>query len=614
MARMSSSSSNPGSSIPGSGRPGLLSRLWQAIAGAPVEDIPPAPPLFRSRPVPPPAPRGPGLPPDDEILLVAPPVPDPARQPRLTLIHDAEHPDASPYEAGVRPLPAGQPATADAAAPPEPAASVPPPSRQNLTPVELQVLGRIRVLLASRMAAQAKELLESHFKHRPGATGHAGLPVYLVESYRCAVLLDDLTSATEHAAALRPLIGEASPLLEVLVARAAMASGNRAVARTAWLTALSRAPGLPDAIDWLTRHPLTPDGGTPAPDLILGPPPELAAAPPPLALSVLPQGLPPTAPGQWLRDVAIRVTDGASSPDAAWETARALPAAIEGDVAVLLRDPDDIARPAQFTETVLALYALARTGPAPLRLARLYAGVQPWAARATFAPQAEMLAVLFPGLRVTAGFDGAVRERAVIVLDGGARDAATGTMTGGILPLLQRHTPEARARVFAAFGIPGNEFPQRTPGRQLQALYLPANPAAAFAAPARDRLIGLLQAAGFEVNAVDMALTSWRDQVRLAAGADLLFGVHGPALAAAVWAHPQARVLELFPPGVRRYENQLLAEAAGLGYLGLEGVEDGGYISRNGERGGPASEQAGGIVSTLPWHVLNIALAPPKAA
>ena len=607
-------------SMLGTGMPGigLLARLWRSLSGTPPAEAAP-PPLFRGRPVPPPEPRGPGLPPLDDILTAAPPVPDPVRAPRLVLLPGGPlgEPLAPVASAPVASAPI---VSAPIASPPAvPAAMVPAPvvparPARGLTPIERQAAERIRALIGAGLIGEATALLEAHFRDQPDLRDRAGLPIYLVDSFRCAAMQDRREDMRRWADAVRPLLAENDPLLEAIAARAAVRRREPAAARAAWHAALARAPDLAEARDWLARNPVAPDGGVAAAELISGPRPLLQPAPPrphpaaPLPDAPLPYALPSGAPGQWLRHVAIRVAETAATADAGWDTARDIPGAAEDDVAALLLAPDDIARPHMFGETALALFALTRASDPPLRLARLYAGRQPWATRPSQAPQAEMLAVLFPGLRVVAAFDGAVRETAVLALDGAARDQATGTLIGGMMPLLPRAAAEARARVFAAYGLPGSERPLRVQGRKPQALYLQATPARALADTARDRLLPLLERGGFEVTTVDMASLPFREQVRLAAGADLLFGVHGPWMASALWAHPQARLLELFPPGVRRYDTQVLAEAAGIAYLGLEGLAADGFVTQGGHRIGPPAGNPGGIVSDLPWPLLQRAL------
>jgi hypothetical protein len=102
--------------------------------------------------------------------------------------------------------------------------------------------------------------------------------------------------------------------------------------------------------------------------------------------------------------------------------------------------------------------------------------------------------------------------------------------------------------------------------------------------------------------------------VQLAYGADVIAGVHGPALGLALWAHARTHVLEFFPEGTCRYDGQLIAEAAGLGYLGLEGVAEHGFVIRARQRWGPPVGHGAGPVMALPWKLLEQALAVPQAA
>ena len=596
---------------PGDDRPGLLTRVWHAVSGTRAAADQAAPPLFRLRPLPPPEPRGPGLPPDDQILLEAPPPPDPAIMLRSDLIDmlllrgpawETPEPQAEDATGEISPPPAlPEPQ-------PEPPGA-PAPLPLVLRPMhgaERRIALQVEALIESLRGQDARALLESTFADAPDAADASGLPAYLALAFRCAVAMNDLPAAADLAGQIRPLLQPGNPFLEVVIARNAVRNANNEVARSAWHAALQRAPGLPEALAWLALHPHAPDGGVPVETLVPG----AAEAGPPARVpsDLLPVAAPQGAPGRWLRDVAIQMADASPVTNAGWDSARTLPESQPGGFAAVLRDPDDLGRATQFGETALALYALSRATGLPLQPARLYAGRSAWAVRPNSGPQVSLLAVMFPGLRVVADFAGAVRETAVLELNGAARDPATMTLLGCILPLAQQHAPALRARVHAACGVVTSP---RAEGAPRRALYLPPNPASAVAPGVLARLGEMLQRHGFTVETASLSGLSWADQVRVAGQADLLFGPHTRALSAVLWAHPHARLLELFPPGVGRYENQICAEAAGIGYLGVEALEIGGRVTRGGERFGRPTQFAGGIITELPWALLDQALAPP---
>jgi hypothetical protein len=183
-----------------------------------------------------------------------------------------------------------------------------------------------------------------------------------------------------------------------------------------------------------------------------------------------------------------------------------------------------------------------------------------------------------------------------------------------MMPHVARWANEARGRAFAAFGLPASAEPPRVDGRKPRVVYLHAPPPRTLAEPARERLFALLEKAGYEVATVDTATLPWHRQVRIAFGADLIAGTNGPALDLLLWANPQTRALEFFPEGTRRYDGQLLAEAAGIAYLGLEGVAERGFVIRVRDRWGPPVGKANRLVWALPWTMLEQALAAPVKA
>jgi hypothetical protein len=357
---------------------------------------------------------------------------------------------------------------------------------------------------------------------------------------------------------------------------------------------------------------VAPPRGVPAIDLVAGERPLVLAEPvyaaPPAVVVAPPAG----APGRLLEHVALTLDEaGAVCADSA-----PVQPPTQGDattLALALRLPGGPPPTPVFIEAVLALFALHRAFLPHLRPTHIYVGRQPWAAAASGALEPQLLAVLFPGIRVVADLAGSVPEARVLLADAGLRNAATDTLIGGMMPHVVRHTVEARQRAFAAFGLPATAEPPLAPGRRPQALFLHSAPPRALADPVRERLVAMLRRS-YDVRYVDVARLEWRRQVRLGCGADLIVGAHSPAMAAVLWGHPQARVLEFFPEGTRRYDGQLLAEAAALAYLGLEGVTERGFVIRARERWGPPAGDANRLVWALPWAMLEQALLARSAA
>ena len=99
-----------------------------------------------------------------------------------------------------------------------------------------------------------------HFRGKLELRDRQGVPVYLLECFRCTVALNQMEDGIVFAAALKPLLGNTGALLEIIIARNAVRTGDIVLARAAWQAALLRAPDLAEANDWLKRHPMSPDG------------------------------------------------------------------------------------------------------------------------------------------------------------------------------------------------------------------------------------------------------------------------------------------------------------------------------------------------------------------
>jgi len=576
-------------------RAGFWHRIFGHASRTAREPTSPPPPLFPLRPVQP-APRGPGLPAWTEILSAAPPVTEPAA---ASAAPGASHLALVPNASRV--------------------------ARRPPNDEEKRVLADIAGLLGAGQIGAAAALLDATFRARPEVGDARGRPIYLLESLHCALLLGEAAAAADRVQRLRPHLAPDDPVVEALYARLAVAAGDRAAARANWLAALARAPDLAEARDWLAANPASPPGGIAAFDL-LGPMVQAFAdriqpAPAPNVAPDTPVEIPDWAPGRLLAPAALTVAE-AGPVLAAPAADGAAPAAWQGapdELALALLHPQGLDKPHAFAEVLLTAFVLQRQYLGHLRPARVYIGRQAWAQThiqgAAVAPQLEMLAVLFPGIRVVGDHDGSWHEPNLLVVDGAARNKATGTLFGAMMPQVVKWMADARGRAHAACGLPETAIPPRQPGRRPRVLYLNAPPPRALADAVRERLFALFASAGFAVTMIDPATMPWHRQVCLVYGADIVAGTHGPALAPAVWAHPQTRVMEFFPEGTRRYDGQLLAEAGGLGYLGLEGVAERGFVIQARERWGPPfGDHVGRLIWALPWTLLERAFAPPKAA
>lgn len=151
-----------------------------------------------------------------------------------------------------------------------------------------------------------------------------------------------------------------------------------------------------------------------------------------------------------------------------------------------------------------------------------------------------------------------------------------------------------RARTLRGLSI----VPQRDPRR---AIIVQRQPPRAFLPDTRAALERFLAARGYSVDTVDFGALSWRDQVKTAAEAGLIAGVHGNGLTHAAFAAPGSLVVEFMPPGTRHYDYQLLSEISDLRYVGVRA--DRTWLG--GDRSEPAHGTPRTAVSSVPWDELG---------
>ena len=132
--------------------------------------------------------------------------------------------------------------------------------------------------------------------------------------------------------------------------------------------------------------------------------------------------------------------------------------------------------------------------------------------------------------------------------------------------------------------------------------------------PELEEPLLLMLARHGEITPVDLGGKPLREQMEIAAGADIMIGPYGGALANALWLPPGALLIEIFPPGVHHYDHQILCEMLGARYFGLEGD----IIHRDGGRFGPPHghepEQVNVPIETLNFTTLEAILARNAAA
>lgn len=76
---------------------------------------------------------------------------------------------------------------------------------------------------------------------------------------------------------------------------------------------------------------------------------------------------------------------------------------------------------------------------------------------------------------------------------------------------------------------------------------------------------------------VDFASLSFKEQIQVTAGSDILLGVHGNGLSHTLFLPSRAALIELFPKNSFRVEYRIFANARGLPYYGW--IDSQGWIS-----------------------------------
>lgn len=174
----------------------------------------------------------------------------------------AEDPELRRQEAlaGIPPVAAAAIADSERIAP---AAAASPPAAEPAATRE--VLAEIRRLAAIGQASAGLALCEAYFGQRRDIVDEYRHPIYLKESVRLSLLMNDVERAHAFAQNLQPAIAPADPCIQVLFARHFTKIADRERARAEWRAALARDPRNNEAQKWLAddaaREGVAPIGG-----------------------------------------------------------------------------------------------------------------------------------------------------------------------------------------------------------------------------------------------------------------------------------------------------------------------------------------------------------------
>jgi hypothetical protein len=253
-----------------------------------------------------------------------------------------------------------------------------------------------------------------------------------------------------------------------------------------------------------------------------------------------------------------------------------------------------------FMETFIWVYIIQQAGFAGLPMQRVIFTTRHWDAPHQNHVQSKLLALFYPGVEIVDRGDARLLDVSNLVhLDRSICKTKINKFLEQALPYGRRWVMQMCQHVRDATGC------VVTPraGRRLRALYVKRQPPRCLASDYERQLLALLGTV-FDVRVADFAALDWEDQVRAAASADLMVGVHGNGLTNLLWLQPGSVVIELFPPGFRQYDYQVMCELSGISYFGIEGE----LVHREYGRDGPCRGtglEGNVTIEALDWPAVN---------
>jgi hypothetical protein len=308
-------------------------------------------------------------------------------------------------------------------------------------------------------------------------------------------------------------------------------------------------------------------------------------------------------PARWFKDAIISIGEDSTPTVTVGRLPESrLPLVGDDEFVAILRHVHGIGHYFHFMELLITLHAIQAEYLLGARLVRIHVGRQAWNNMRQNGLQLELLRILYPGSFVVENFDGMLSERNVLAVDLDYIFTNINKFLQPVVGIAAAHMPEMRRKVFSACGLAPSG---RQPNFPLRVLYVHRNHSRNIDPALLEQLLKWFEDRNYAVTKVDFATMSWKEQVVATHEADLVISAHGNGLTNALWAAPHAAVIELFPDGCHDYAYQLLCEISAVSYLGLQGVAENGFVTRDHCRIGPASGTPRGNVMALPWDALG---------
>lgn len=114
---------------------------------------------------------------------------------------------------------------------------------------------------------------------------------------------------------------------------------------------------------------------------------------------------------------------------------------------------------------------------------------------------------------------------------------------------------------------------------RLRVTYVKRSPPRALDPSVEEELFSSIKMLSYvSLRVEDFAKISFSEQIDIIANTDVLIGVHGNGLSHILFLPPNAKVIEIFPPGAHTVDYRLFADARGLDYTGI--ISDKGIIEK----------------------------------
>ena len=236
------------------------------------------------------------------------------------------------------------------------------------------------------------------------------------------------------------------------------------------------------------------------------------------------------------------------------------------NITIIVRDEKYIQHYFHFIETLLCIYAASTLFAKNSKVTQIWLPER-WDNPNQASFQKHLIDLLFPDATILHKIDMGVEAGPTIYFNRDLSRTEINKLIDPMLDVIRLSSRLLRSKVYKYLNI---EERQKPVGKNTL-LYARRTGERIFTPEVESKLLTRFSN-HFDIIDMDFWGMGWVDQIKAGASVDAFFGIHGNNLTNSIWMPSHGSVIEIFPEAAHHYDYQLMAEAMGLRYVGIEGA------------------------------------------